>query len=276
MSTLAFGSYIPGKSAVHSLNAQVKIILACAISLGAFFVEGWLGLGALCALVLAGYAAARLPLGCALGGLRPVALILAVTVLCNALTRTELLGARAAAPGALGMGSFVELGGGWCLSADGVLVGCFFALRIAVLVAACCLLSFTSSATALMSGLRSLLGPLGRCGLPVDDLCMVASMALRFLPLVFEELSSARRAREARGLCFEGAGPVAAARAWASVLVPAFTGLFRRADRLALAMDARAYGSGPRSSLTARTLTARDVAVLCIALAAVLCVAVLL
>ncbi len=86
----------------------------------------------------------------------------------------------------------------------------------------------------------------------------------------------ARRAREARGLCFEGAGPVAAARAWASVLVPSFTGLFKRADRLALAMDARAYGSGPRSSLTARALTARDAAVLCIALAAVLAVAVLL
>ena len=145
MSTLAFGSYIPGKSAVHSLNAQVKIILACAFSLGAFFVEGWLGLGALCALVVAGYAAARLPLGCALGGLSPVAFILAVTVLCNALTRTELIGAHADAPGALGAGALVELGGGWCLSADGALVGCYFALRIAVLVAACCLLPLTEN-----------------------------------------------------------------------------------------------------------------------------------
>ena len=65
-------------------------------------------------------------------------------------------------------------------------------------------------------------------------------------------------------------------RAWASVLVPSFTGLFKRTDRLALAMDARAYGTGPRSSLTARALTARDAVVLCIALAAVLAVAVVL
>ena len=273
MNSLAFGSYIPGKSAVHTANAQVKIILACALSLGVFFVESWAGLAALWLLVLLGYAAARLPLGHALRGLKPVAFILAVTVICNCLGPTAQAGVRTGACGSLGLEGVLELGEGWGLSLDGLAVGCFFALRIALLVAACCLLSSTSSQEELLRALRSLLGPLRRLRVPVDDLCMVASMALRFLPVLSDELLRARRGREARGMRFDG---LRAVGSWCSLLVGVAVGLFKRADRLAVAMDARCYGTGPRSSLAGTALCSRDVAALVAGLAIIAALGVLL
>ncbi|MGN0038106.1 MAG: energy-coupling factor transporter transmembrane component T family protein [Coriobacteriales bacterium] len=276
MNRLAFGSYIPGKSAVHKANAQVKIILACALSLGAFFVESWAGLGLLWLLVVLGYAAARLPLAHALRGVKPVAFILVVTVLCNCLGPLDGGGVRAGVPGSLGAQGSWALAQGWGLSLDGLAVGAFFALRIALLVAACCLLSFSTSQEELLRGLRTLLGPLRHLRVPVDDLCMVASMALRFLPLVSDELQRVRRGREARGMCFEGAGAAAAVRAWCSVLVPVMVGLFKRADRLAVAMDARCYGTGPRTALCANALRGADIAALAAGLAIIAALGILL
>ncbi|MGN0073660.1 MAG: energy-coupling factor transporter transmembrane component T family protein [Coriobacteriales bacterium] len=276
MSSLAFGSYIPGKSAIHNANAQVKIILACALSLGAFFVESWAGMGALWTLVLAGYAAAKLPLTHAVRGLKPVFFILAVTVLCNCLGPLDAAGARAGAPGSLGLEGTLALGEAWGLSLDGLAVGLFFALRIALLVAACCLLSFTTSQDGVLCALRLLLGPLRHLRVPVDDLCTVASMALRFLPLLSEELLRERRGREARGMCFEDAGAVAALRAWCSVLVPVMVGLFKRADRLALAMDARCYGCAQRTDLGAPLMRAADYAALAAGLAIIAALGILL
>lgn len=262
MSTLAFGSYTPGKSVIHSMNAQVKVILACAFSVGAFFVQTWLGMGLLWGLVILLYAAAHVPAGRAGGGLKPVAFILAMTVLCNMIAAGDALGSHDGMPGALGYEQVLMLGEVWGLSLDGFMVGLFFALRIALLVATCCLLSFTTSESSLMQALRGLLGPLGRIGVPVDDICLVASIALRFVPLLGEELQQARRAREARGCAFEGAGPAGAVKAWSSVLIPVIVALFKRADRLARALDGRCYGAALRGSLRSARWRASDAAAL--------------
>ena len=99
-----------------------------------------------------------------------------------------------------------------------------------------------------MSALRSLLGPLRRVHFPVDDAATALSLAVRFVPVLGEELARVRNAQASRGARFDSGGLVARLQAWGRVLVPLFVGAFRRADRVAVAMDARCYGAAPCSA----------------------------
>lgn len=330
---LAFGQYVPGKSLVHEINAQVKIILACVFSICVFFVSTWAGLLLCCLLVAGLYAAAELPLRKALGGVKPLAFLLAFTVLAqtftwdvnaaldqaqalnealgqvqvsagsgalgqtvagdaageadgafslNALWAGGLLGclvlgtgASGAAVGSLGLPWGVVLVGSFGLTVDGFVRGVFFALRVALLLSACCLMSFTTSNMAIVSAMATLLKPLKRLHVPVEDLCLVISIALRFVPTVTQDAYAVKRAQEARGAVFEGEGFVIAIKSWAAVLTPLVVRLFKRADDLALAMEARCY-NGARSAWHEERMSAGDVCVLLAGLAVILLVTVLL
>ena len=298
----AFGQYVPGSSPVHELNAQVKIILTCVFSICVFFVSTWAGL-LLCCAVLAGlYDAASLPLRKALLGIKPLGLLLAFTVLAQTFTcdvsaalkaggtveaarsfwGEGLLGTLLCGPndssaslGSLGLPWCIALAGNFGITVDGFARGMFFALRIALLLAACCLMSFTTSNMAIVSALGSLLKPLRGLHVPVDDLCLVISIALRFVPTVTQEAYAIKRAQEARGALFEGRGFVTAIKAWAAVLTPLVVRLFKRADNLALAMEARCY-SGKRSPWHDTHMSPRDVRVLAIGLVLMLLITIML
>lgn len=258
---LGFGTFIPANTLVHNLNAQVKIVLACAFSIAAFFVESWPGMGVLCVAVTALYVLARLRVGHALAGLKPVAFILTFTVVVHAFGFGLDAGAAGAA-GASGAGGGSAaaasqsaaagvwvIAGGFGVTLAGLETGAFLALRIALLVAACSLLTFTTSQTALTDGLVALLRPLARLHVPVDDIAAVVSMALRFIPTTAQEAQRVVQAQKARGAEFDGGGLLARTRAWIPVFVPLFVRLFRRADDLAMAMDARCYQGAGRTRL---------------------------
>ena len=115
--------------------------------------------------------------------------------------------------------------------------------RILLLVYASVVLVSLSTATELTAALQRLLAPLGRVGLPVRDATTALSIALRFMPVTAEELAAVRRAQAARGATFDSGGLVGRLRAYGGLMVPLFVGLFRRADRLACAMDARCFGA---------------------------------
>lgn len=145
-------------------------------------------------------------------------------------------------------------------------------MRIALLALASMVLTSTTSPTELSRSLEQFLQPLERIRVPVHDVATIVSIALRFIPVTFDEFQVVRSAQESRGAGFSSGGLVDRLKAWQTVLIPLFVGLFRRADVLALAMDARCYGARKPTHLNARPFTARAAAALAAGLAA--CVAV--
>ncbi|MGI6031824.1 MAG: energy-coupling factor transporter transmembrane component T family protein [Coriobacteriales bacterium] len=267
-STFAFGTYLPEPSQVHALKAQVKIVLACAFSVCAFFVETWAGIGILCALAVMSYALAKIPLSNALRGFAPIAFILAFTIVVHAFSFD--LGASwrpyEGMAGSIGATQQLALAGSFGLTLDGTLVGLFLALRIAVLLGGCSLLTFTTSLVDLVDGMRALLLPLARLKVPVDEITTIVSLALRFIPTTIEQAQTIRRSQMARGASFEEGNILARLKAWIPVVVPLFVGLFRKAEVLGVALDARCYGVARRTRAHSRPWRAADVVTLVVGL----------
>ena len=223
---------IGAKGTLRTVDARVKIGLLVAYSVALFCTENLLGLGVAAALLAAVASVGDVP-----------------------------------AARLLREGAFAYLIVGFLLvynvTASGWLAGIAVALRLLLLVWASLLLTALSTPAELSEGLRRLLSPLGRLGLPVRDFTTSLSIALRFMPLLSEELRAVRAAQASRGAAFEDAGLVRRLRAYGHLMVPVLVGLFRRADRLAAAMEARCYGaSGESTSLVERRFSVGDGAIL--------------
>lgn len=287
---LRVGSYIPVQSPVHACDARVKIVLLAAYSVTLFLVDTWAGLG-VCALALgAVLGVSRVGVRRVFGSMSVVYMLVALTVVFNAfaldggqvpIAAPPTLGIPAAdaALSASGFGAQpIALAGSFGLVPAGLARGCFFAVRIVLLVAASLIITSSTMSTELTDALGSFLSPLRPLHVPVDDIAMVFGLALRFIPVTAEELGRVHDAQLARGASFDDGGLWARLSAWQTVMIPLFVGLFRRADSLAVAMDARCYGAPDvrRTSLGGRRLTARGIAALAVGLAICASLAVLL
>lgn len=282
---LTVSTYIPGDSPVHRLDARVKVVLLAAATVALFLARTWAGLGLAALLTAAVLALSGLPPRRVLALATPVYVIAAFSVAFNVLSGADAAAAAQAAAHGASLAQAVAEAGLPMPAAEalgraaaalfpeaGLGRGLFFGLRIVLLAWGSLLVSLTSTSTELTDALRSFLAPLGRVRVPVDDVATALALAVRFIPLLAEEFCQVRDAQWSRGSALDG-GPAARLKAWAAVMIPLFVGLFRRADALAQAMDARCYGApGRRTSLAARRLGARDLAALAAGLA--LCVAV--
>ncbi|MDR7571175.1 MAG: energy-coupling factor transporter transmembrane component T, partial [Armatimonadota bacterium] len=147
--------------------------------------------------------------------------------------------------------------------------GLFVTARLVLLIVGTSLLTYTTSPVAIADALEHLLNPFRRIGVPAHELAMMMTIALRFIPTLVEETEKIIKAQMSRGADFESGGPLRRARALLPVLVPLFVGAFRRAEELALAMEARGYRGGEgRTRMRQLRYTSHD------ALAAVTLVAV--
>ena len=120
----------------------------------------------------------------------------------------------------------------------------FMALRLMYLVAGSSLMTFTTSPNGLMDGMEKLLNPRNKLHLPVHEVAMIMSIALRFIPILLEETDKIMKAQIARGADFESGNIIQRAKAMIPILVPLFVSAFRRANDLAMAMEARCYHGG--------------------------------
>ena len=237
--------YIDAETPVHALDARVKALLLLAYSVAIFFADSWVGMAVFTVVALCAGALACLPWRRVLLLLVPVFVLAAFALVFNVVNAADF---------AAGL-------------ASGVLV----ALRMVDLCVASFVVCFTTTSTQLVEAFSLLIGPLRVIRLPVDDIAFALSLALRFIPLVFEQLDRVRVAQASRGAMLD-CGPVfARLRAWGAVFIPLFVGLFRRADSVAVAMDSRCYGAGAatgarRTSLSRARMQARDVAALLVAL----------
>lgn len=241
-----FGQYVPVDSSVHRLEARAKMALVAAYTVLLFASDGFAGLAAAAVFALAAIALSRVPIRLALRGVKAISFLLVFTLAAHALRWN---------PATITLVRLGPIG----VDGPGLLTGLYFALRIVLLVAGTSLLTLTTSPVQLTDGLERVMRPLGRVGVPVGELAMMLTIALRFIPTTAEEAEKIVMAQSARGARFDRGGPIARARAYIPVLVPLFVGLFRRADELATAMEARCYHGGPgRTRLRVSVLAASD------------------
>jgi len=234
-SAITIGSYLPGSSVLHRADPRTKIICALVLMIALFITNWWIPI--LIALALAAILAriARIPLNYLLRALRPVLIILIFTLAVNAVAFSPLR-----------------------FSLAGLERGGLFALRIVAIMVLSTLVTLTTSPVALTDGLTLLAGPLRRLKAPVDDLAMMLSIALRFIPTIMTEAQTIIKAQTARGAQFNSGPLIKRLRAWTVILIPLLIQLFRRADTLALAMESRCYTGVGRTRLRILKLRAGD------------------
>lgn len=227
LSGLTLGRYLWTGSVVHRLDPRTKLLSTLVLISAGMALSSAPPLLALLGMVFAAGAVARLRPGLLLSNLRPLVWLLVLMVSLNAVLT----------PGRV----LVEIPGwGLGLTDKGLRLGFFFALRLTVLVLLASLLTLTTSPLDLADGMERLLGPTKRAGVPVHELAMTLTIALRFVPTLADEADRLRQAQRARGADLEG-GLVRRLRGLISLVVPLFLSAFRRAERLALAMESRCY-----------------------------------
>jgi energy-coupling factor transport system permease protein len=239
------GQYVPLDSPLHRLDAAAKLGMTTALTVGLFMASGFTGLIAIALAVVLAVTVSKVPPRAVTRGLRAVGFIVVFTLVANALRWDPST-------------ALVRLGP-IGVDAAGLRSGAFFAIRILVLVIGTSLLTLTTSPVQLSGGLERVMAPLKLLRVPVGDLAMTLTIALRFIPTTAEEAERIVMAQQARGAVFDRGGPVARARAYAPVLVPLFFQLFRRADALATAMEARCYrGSEGRTRMVEERMGLSD------------------
>lgn len=254
-----FGTYSSRKTPIHTMDARVKIICLLLATITIFAVkQPWMLVVIALAILALSHVAAITPKQL-VAAAKPGFFILALSLICNMF----------AADGTADL----VLVGQFGITLAGLLRGVIAVSRILLLVALALVMTSTTSSTEIADALAGLLAPLEKLGLPVADVAMTVSIALRFIPLTAEELVRIRDAQRARGVNFDEGKLFERLRRWLSVLTPLVVALFRNADDLAKAMRERCYTGVGRTRL-AKKLTRRDIVVLVVF--AVACVALIL
>ena len=226
---ITLGQYFPGNSLAHRLDPRTKLILTVLYIVILFCAKGFVSYGVVALLLLTGVKVSGVAPRALVRGLKPILFIICFTAVLNLFyTPGEALA------------SF------WIftITKEGLVTAFFMVLRITMLIMGTFLLTYTTSPIALTDGLETLLGPLKRLKVPVHELSMIMSIALRFIPTLIEETDKIMSAQKARGADFESGNLLQRARALVPILVPLFISAFRRADELAVAMECRCYHGG--------------------------------
>ena len=224
---ITLGQYFPGDTVVHKLDPRTKILLVIVYIVALFEAKGWIGYGVMTLVTILCSAISRIHPKHIFKGLKPMIFLIAFTAALNIFytTGTPVLP-------------------GWPITWEGIERAVKMILRIILLITGTFLLTYTTSPMALTDGMERLLDPLKKIGLPVHEITMMMSMALRFIPTLIEETDKIMSAQKARGADFENGNLLQRAKALLPILVPLFVSSFRRADELAVAMESRCYHGG--------------------------------
>jgi energy-coupling factor transport system permease protein len=227
---ITIGQYYPGDSFFHRLEPRIKIGLITAFVIFLFLINSALGYFIMMLVTLSVIFIAKLPLKLLLRGLKPLFFIIGFTLVLHIFFTK-------------GGDVLLEVGR-FTIESNGVITGFLMAWRLILLVSTTSLLTLTTSPIALTDAIEGILSPLRPIGVPAHELAMMMTIALRFIPTLLEEAEKIMKAQKARGADFESGSIVKRAKAMIPLLVPLFISSFRRADDLALAMEARCYRGG--------------------------------
>ena len=227
---ITLGQFFPGDTFIHRLDPRTKLIAVILYIVALFNAKGVVTYAMVMAVLVLCILVSRVPFRSLTRGLKPIYIIVAFTAIMN-----------------LFFTSGTPLGTGWLLShitQEGLRSAIYMILRIVMLIMGTFLLTYTTSPISLTDGLESLLSPLKKLRLPIHELAMMMSIALRFIPTLIEETDKIMSAQKARGADFESGKLMERAKALIPILVPLFISAFRRADELATAMECRCYQGG--------------------------------
>jgi energy-coupling factor transport system permease protein len=244
LTDITLGQYFPGSSLLHRLDPRTKLLGTIIFVTGIFLAESPAAYGLLTAFAALAIALSGVPVRLVLRSVRPLWLIILITVLIHVFTTP---------------GTVVYALGPLTATAEGVRQGALMGARLVFLIMMSSLLTFTTSPIVLTDGIERLLNPFRRFGLPAHELAMMMTIALRFIPTLLEETDRIMKAQMARGADFSGGNILRRAKNMVPLLVPLFISAFRRADELAVAMEARCYRGGEnRTRMKELRLAARD------------------
>jgi energy-coupling factor transport system permease protein len=242
---ITLGQYFPGDTVAHRLDARTKILLVTLYIIALFCAKNLLSYALLAAVLAACVRISRVGLRALVRGLKPVLFIIVFTGILNLFFT----------PGS----RYVLEWGFLRVSDTGLRNAVFMVLRIMLLIMGTFLMTYTTSPISLTDGLERLLNWMKKLRVPVHELAMMMSIALRFIPTLIEETDKIMSAQKARGADFESGGLIQKAKALIPILVPLFISAFRRADELATAMECRCYHGGEgRTKLHVLQYQARD------------------
>ena len=227
---ITLGQYFPGDSPIHRLDPRTKLLAVLMFIISLFVAKAFVTYAIMFAVLLVAIRVSQVPFKSIVRGLKPVLFIAIFTGILNLFYT----------PGTHIIFHIWVLTLTW----EGVFHAFFMVTRIMMLIAGTFLLTYTTSPILLTDGLESLLNPLKKLKVPVHELAMMMSIALRFIPTLIEETDKIMSAQRARGADFESGNLVQRAKALIPLLVPLFISAFRRADELAIAMECRCYHGG--------------------------------
>jgi energy-coupling factor transport system permease protein len=227
---ITIGQYFPGNSVVHRLDPRVKLILTFAFIVAIFVCKNFWSLGLVLAVLVFGIIVSRISVATILKGLKPIFIIIIVTSVMQVIYNKNGV--------MLFEWKFIHI------SSGGLILAGFTSLRIAILIVASSMLTYTTSPTMLTDAIERLFSPLNKIGLDVHVLAMMMTIALRFIPILIEEIDKIMSAQKARGAVFDEGGLVKRSKALLTIVIPLFVNSFRRAYELSLSMECRCYRGG--------------------------------
>lgn len=226
---ITIGQYYPANSVIHRLDPRVKLLGTIVFVVTVFFVNDLIGLALATAVLAAVISLSKVPLRYMLKGLKAIFILMIFTVLLNIFLTpgTELV--------RLG---FLKI------TKEGLVLAGKTAIRLIYLIVGSTIMTLTTTPNHLTDGLEKALGPLKKIHFPVHELAMTMSIALRFIPILMEETDKIMKAQQARCADFESGNLIQRMKSLIPILVPLFISAIRRANDLAMAMEARCYHGG--------------------------------
>lgn len=240
---ITIGQYIPGESFIHKLDPRTKILISFLFIISLFIVDKFVGYIFVVAFLALVVYVAKISPRYLYKGLKPVFLLIALTAILNIFMLRD--------------GNLIFELGFIKIYDSGIKTAFFMAIRLILLIMGTSVLTLTTSPIELTDGIERLLKPIGKE--IAHELAMMMTIALRFIPTLIDETDKIMKAQKARGADFESGGLVKKAKSLIPLLVPLFISSFRRADELAMAMEARCYrGGAGRTRMKVLKFNSRD------------------
>lgn len=241
---ITIGQYYPTSSAIHKLDPRIKLVATIVFMVSIFVVNKFWPYIAVLLCLLAMIKLANIPVKYIVKGVKPLKWIILFTFLINIFFLP---------------GDEIWSFGFLAITKQGLRQAIFMAIRLIFLVVGTSLLTLTTSPIELTDGIERLLNPFKKIGLPVHELAMMMTIALRFIPTLLDETDKIMKAQMSRGADFESKNLINRAKNLVPLLVPLFVSAFRRADELAMAMEARCYRGGHnRTKMRESVISRRD------------------
>ena len=224
---ITIGQYYPANSPIHRLDPRVKLFATFMFIIAVFCVNNFAGFGLAILMFALVVHQSTIPFRYMLRGLKAIFILLIFSVIMNLLLNRQ--------------GEVVFQFWILTITDEGIYTAAFIGLRLILLVLGSSLMTLTTTPLELTDAIEKSMRPLKKIHVPVHEIAMMMSIALRFIPILLEETDKIMKAQQARGADFESGNLLQRAKSMVPILVPLFISAFRRADELATAMEARCY-----------------------------------